>query len=72
MSDECKGCWSYNVNGCRAGLELHTKLPDGEYECPCFTCLVKGICTSYCDDIVNYRAKFLTMLWKDLKLEKEN
>lgn len=43
----CRGCSSFGTN--TSGLECHLKPIYNGKECPCLTCLVKGICMA--DDI---------------------
>jgi len=48
----CRGCRGY-VNVCL--LEPHYIDDQGnKTECPCLTCLIKGICNKSCDKIQTY------------------
>ncbi len=65
IKNECKGCGSCGakiMRSCRAGLKPHLKSGD----CPCLTCLIKGICTIVCEDFTQYRNKYNDRLWDDV------
>jgi len=53
--EECKGCISYK-QAIPISLTCDLPLKVEGYECPCFTCLVKGICNQHinCPKIKKY------------------
>jgi len=44
--DGCKGCKTYNINGQKCYYKIYYKSID----CPCSTCLIKGICDTPCEE----------------------
>jgi hypothetical protein len=67
MKDDCcEGCLTYEkdsevlsnnyewiVNHCALGINPHISETK---ECPCLTCLIKGICIDACEKLINYGA----------------
>lgn len=47
MNNPCKGCHDINL-GCIVKSRGHGN------ECPCASCLLKGICYNICEDRTNY------------------
>ena len=60
--EECKGCFCYRETFCSLNTVPH--LPDGK-DCPCLTCLVKGMCGSDCDAFRKYKLLHEMRLYGD-------
>jgi len=53
----CRGCGSYHIEGDARILILrpyYINEQGNKIECPCQTCLIKGICKDPCDDVQVY------------------
>lgn len=48
-SDECEGC---GANTCAVPAAFD------DYKCPCILCIVKPICSIYCDKYCIYKEKY--------------
>ena len=64
--NECKGCLSYSED-LRSGCSIDSIPHISETEqCPCITCLVKGMCEDSCEDLRLYHGLI------DLKMGRIN
>lgn len=67
INNECKGCLVFLNDGrCSTGIKPH--MLDIE-DCPCLTCLIKGICRHACTALINYRKAYIL---SRRKLKREN
>jgi len=62
---ECRGCSSRNYCNLKP---YYIDDQNNKLECPCVTCLVKGICRNLCNDLRVYSSHF----WAYYKIYYEN
>lgn len=61
----CKGCKLKNIaNNCHCNLDKSKYFKDIINECPCQTCLIKGMCSQFCPLFLNYLLKGLNKIEK--------
>lgn len=67
MSENCKGCLSEST--CNA-INTMNRVGFDPNNCPCGTCLIKGMCSTLCDDYSEH-AKLQRLNYKQIGINED-